>query len=329
MKHLPLIETAQLIHKENHFSLHQIIDPSAKYPYLHDHQFGGKLFMPATGIMEYFAEAASFWCEKKLHGSYHVRELRNLNIERAIAIMPGSTLTIDLTYTSSSIEGPQAIISMEIHSSRINAAGNIIGRRMNASCTVEMTLIPYHEQPLAPSFQEPASHYDCYAFLQNNYYNFYYPSHGPLFQSLTGRFKVSRDLRYLIGEYDCSDKQSRYVTDNTQEFLLSPLGYDSCLQYAVYLSRIRDLSGRLPVSCPRVIIHRRHPVKGYCYALIECVHINEEIMDCHIRCYDHEGLMIMEAESFRVQKAFFHRYTRNDFDQPLRENQVQQLSFNP
>lgn len=327
IQNYPLLETAEIVTEDDRISLVQTIEPK-KYHYLFDHKFGGKLFMPATGIMEYFGEAASFWVNYQMQKNYTVRELLNLNIERAIAIDPDSNLAVELKYVSTEISDSQVSVSMEIYSKRINSKNIVVGTRLNASCSVIMTAKGYGEFPATAKYQEPNTQWDCYKFPTDKYYGFYYPSHGPLFQSLTGRFKVSKDRTYIVGEYNCLNKQSEYVVGNKSPFLLSPLGYDSCLQYEVYLSRIRDLFGRLPISCPRVIVHCNHPTNEPCKVIVECVKIDDEIMDGNIQCFTQNGSLIMEAKVFRVQKAFFHKYTRELFDQPLLDHQVPSLDFN-
>lgn len=318
---LPLLEDSVIRKQEGEISsLEMKIDPK-KYVYLYDHKFGGDCFVPATAIIEIFSEAA-LWFANELKGidGLQVTGVEKLFIERAIAINPEKTLTINISCNEIEINDAEcATLAMEITSPRENKKGKIVGSRRNGYATVVLGKRKPSNTPLSI----PEKEFNSYNFDQSVYYDYYYPSHGPLFQSLTGKFMISDDKEYIVGQYDCAEQESRFVKDKETKFVLSPLGYDSCLQYAVYLSRVKDLFGRLPIAADSIVVHREHPVNGICTVIVKCLHIDDDIMDCDFKTYNTENELILSAKKFRVKRAFFHKYGRSEFDEPLNKNKVE------
>lgn len=278
------------------------IDPG-RWLHLNDHRFSGKLFVPATCLLEMLAEAAVAFAGVEGPEGFGFRDVV---IERALALDPGVPLECRLRLLSDDEEQGRRKLGIEIVSDRLGAGGRIIGTRRN---TFGYVLLGRESEDRRPVRFEG----DNYSFDAGDYYRHFYPSHGPLYQSLTGRFLVDPDKRTIIGEYDCQDKQANFFDAPRPDFLLSPLGYDSCLQYAVYLARVRTLHGRLPVGGRRIEVLGRHPESGSSFVQATCNRIDEEIMDCDLVCWDDKGRAIMVADDFRVQRSFHHKYGAEHF----------------
>jgi len=286
-----------------------LIDPS-RWLHLNDHRFSGKLFVPATCLLELLAEAAVVFAECERPEGFGFQDVV---IERALALDPGVPLGCRLRLLSDDIDGGRRRLGIEIVSDRFAASGKAIGTRRN---TIGHVLLGRAGADRRPVRIEG----DSYSFDAGDYYKHFYPSHGPLYQSLTGRFMVDPEKKTILGEYDCQEKQSSFFDAARPEFLLSPLGYDSCLQYAVYLARVRTLHGRLPVGGKRIEVLGRHPTSGASFVQATCNRIDEEIMDCDIVCWDGEGRAVMVADDFRVQRSFHHKYGADHFYGTLEAN---------
>ncbi|MBT6431837.1 MAG: hypothetical protein HOK97_15640 [Deltaproteobacteria bacterium] len=288
------------------------------HKYLHDHTFGGDCFVPATQIIELFCETAK-WLSTSLESPHlEISHVRNLNIERAIAIEPGKALTIEIGLTRQVKSDTETIYELAITSDRVNKVGKILGKRVNASARVIVTSrIQKPESLLLPEMN-----FTQFSFPSNEFYRFYSPSHGVQFQSITGNFSVSDNKEYIYGEYDCGAKEQDYIEGQQSIFMTSPLGYDSCLQYMVFLSRLQRVFGSLPVGAKDITILSKHPTEGPCRVLVRRVTMDDTYMEADIIAADSTGQVVMKAERFRVKKAKFHTTHREEFFQFLEKHRV-------
>lgn len=292
------------------------------HTYLHDHTFGGDCFVPATQIVELFCETAC-WFSNTLNAHHQkISKVRHLNIERAIAIEPGKALTIEIRLLRQATTTNETVYELEITSSRVNRAGKILGRRVNAAAQMVLKSVP--ENPELMNL--PETHFSEFSFPSNEFYRFYSPSHGTKFQSITGNFSVSDNKEYIYGEYDCAAKEQEYIQGQDSRFVTSPLGYDSCLQYMVFLSRLQRVFGSLPVGAKSITIVSDHPTQGPCRVLVRRVSMDDIYMEADIIAANSEGQVVMKAEGFRVKKASFHTTHREEFFQFLEKHRVEQCA---
>jgi hypothetical protein len=277
--------------------------------------------------MELFVEAAGWFAEHYLHWdseSCNVVGLENFSIERAIAIKPGSALDICIQLIDADETSCSKSMKVSIVSKRINFYGKTIGKRLNAYCKILFS----DTLPGTHFVEIPHCKLKYYHLDPQVYYNFYFPSLGPLFQSGTGRFAVSEDINTLIGEYDCRNSEKFFIEGQESKFIISPLGYDSCLQYTVFLSRILTIKGRLPVSAKKINIIRNHAESGRYRVGVKCLKIDDEIMLADIWLFDDEGIIVMLAEEFAVKRSPFHRYDdKQAFEELLEENRVEEMEW--
>lgn len=300
---------------------------TTRHRYLNDHIFQGDCFVPATMIIEIFVEAGTWFSEFTCDGSKNEKQviaIENLNIQRALAVKPGGSLDVSIILNKVDKEENTIRMRMEIVSKRINRSGKIVGKRLNAR--VDVILSDLSPEPIAVPriFDE----YRYYYFSPKEYYSFYFPSLGPVFQSQTGRFAIDGKKNYLIGEYNCQNREKDFIHGQSSQFLISPLGYDSCLQYAVFLSRVKTLIGRLPVRAKRIHICKPHPLTGAVKVLVRCLHIDGENMACDFWAFQENGPVIIKGETFVVQRSPFNRYgDRQAFDTFMEKNQVAKLDW--
>jgi hypothetical protein len=188
---------------------------------------------------------------------------------------------------------------LEIRSARANAHGKAVGDRRNAVCTVVLGMVPF--DPV--SVPRPSERFLAYRFQREELYRMYFPSLGPKFHTQVGAFEVSESQRYFIGRYDCHDLERSFLNRQAAPFVLSPLGYDTCLQCTVLLSRIMRTVGRLPIGCDELFVHRRHPAEGECEVSILCNNIDDSVMSANLIAVDGNGRPLVSARNVRVQYA--------------------------
>lgn len=301
--------------------LKTVIDTN-RHVYLRDHVFGGNSLVPATMIMELLAESATWFSESrglKEHLKLLPVRIEDLFIDRALALQPGVPLEIRILLRSAESVSTGYRMKIDIVSKRVAKSGKSIGDRLNASGNVVLS----SRATALPEVELPADNCDHFRISPDKYYPFYFPALGPLFQSGTGNFSVDKGKSFLIGEYNCSDKERDFIRDQTSEFLISPLGCDSCLQYTVFLSRIRTIKGRLPVGCKRFTFFRKHPENEPCNVFTKCLHLDDDIMISDLWALDRNGRIIVAAEGFVVRKDPFHEYTnREEFERLLYQNKM-------
>lgn len=290
---------------------------SSHHIYLKDHIFGTDSFVPATMIMELLFEAAVFYSE--YHLNLDVADLRparlvDFSILRALAMLPGNSLKAQFIYRTVIRNDKEIEFEIEIVSKRINKLNQVLGTRLNATSHVVLcsNAVEFQE------FQIPEADYNYYQLPKDRYYKFYFPSLGPLFQSSCAHFAVNSEKTCFIGEYDCSGKEKNFISNQQSTFLTSPLGNDSCLQYAVFFSRYINLIGRLPIGGKQLDFYRRHPLTGKVKVFVELVSIDEDMV-CNICSFDSEGI-IFKAKEFVVRKSPYHSLMeRDEFDDMINE----------
>lgn len=294
--------------------------------YLKDHVFGIHLFVPATMIMELFFEAALFYTEFRLGydiEKYQPSQLNDFFIFRSIVMPPGGSAEIELIYKKIIQQNEEILLEIDITSQRINKSNILLGNRLNATAQVILS----SKSPPSPEFQIPQSHFKYYRLPKEKYYAYYFPSLGPLFQSSNAYFAVAHDYSHLIGEYDCLNKEFHFIMNQQSSFVTSPLGNDTCLQYAVFFSRIINLIGRLPVGGKKLTFYRKHPSCGKVKVWIECLYIDQDVMVSNMTSFDCLG-SIFNAQEFTVKKSPYHKVmTRQSFDQVLGQHQCDHFEW--
>lgn len=269
--------------------------------YLRHHTFGGKCYVPATMIMELFAESALFFSSRLVTNEkdYLIAGIENFNVLRALIIEHGNNIDAQINLKEISVQGSSKILFIEIHSKRISENGRVLGSRINATCEVIISPNLY----ISTEFIFPNHNFEQYSFPKELFYGYYFSSLGKLFQTQTGDFKFSLDEKTILGTYNLEGKERNFINGQESDFMLSPLGLDSCLQYTVFLSRLLALKGRLPVSCRKLHIFRKHPSSGNCNVYVQCQQIDDSIMNAFFWILDQSNKPIAYAENVIVQYA--------------------------
>jgi len=300
------------------------------HSYLCHHTFGGKCYVPATMIMELFAESALFFTSRFATKDKDnlIAGIENFNVLRAITIEYGNKIEAQINLIEISVQGSLKILSIEILSKRIAESGRVIGSRINATC--EVIISPNLYTPA--KFISPNHNFKQYCFPKELFYEYYFASLGKMFQTQTGNFKINLEEKMLIGTYNLEGKERNFINGQECDFILSPLGLDSCLQYTVFLSRLLALKGRLPVSCRKLQIFRNHPVNGNCNVYVQCQKIDDSIMDAFFWIFDQCDKPIVYVENVIVQYAPVNNtteiYTNKDLFSGLLEKHCYKSPWN-
>lgn len=305
-----LKDCTEVIEREDGLALRIVID-TKRHRYLNDHVFGGMCLVPATMIMELLMEAA-LWYTRRLPGKeqYFPVGLHDINIERALAVAPGGSLEALIDLQSHTEASGQLTVSLRIHSERKSASGERVGSRVNTTAQVLLA----EAYPTAPAVEARGIDYyrQKYSIPQSVYYSYYFLALGPLFHSCTGNIAFDKEKREFMGVYNCAGKEAHFIEGNEAPFLSSPLGNDSCLQYAVFFSRILAITGRLPIGGKQFTQFRKHPLEGEVTVYIKCLHIDEEIMLFDFHSFNDKSELIAAGKEFKVKKSPYHK----EFDGP-------------
>lgn len=296
------------------------IDSEVQY-YLKDHIFGGESFVPATMIIEILFEATLYYCEYYL--KIDVENIKPIKLEefdilRSLKMKPGDAINAEIRFNSVKIEKKGIFSDITIYSNRLNSQKEIIGRRVNVISKVQMGVEPY--EPV--KFIIPKEHFNYYQLNKKEFYSLYFPSLGYLFQTSLARFAVNDAKTCYVAEYNCNDNEKRFIQNQESEFLTSPLGNDSCLQAAVFFSRMINLIGRLPIGGEELYFYRDHPPEATMHVFIEKVEIDTD-MKCNIYSYDEDGI-IFYAKNFVVRKSPYHKLMDRDaFETNIGEHKIE------
>ncbi|MCC5468458.1 polyketide synthase dehydratase domain-containing protein [Pelosinus baikalensis] len=298
---------------------------SSYHIYLKDHVFGTDCFVPATMIIELLFEAALFYCE--YYRKIDVKELKavellDFSILRALAMTPGDSLDMEFLFKQITKRDSTIEFKIEIISNRVNKLNAIIGTRLNVTSQVILSTV----SPQPPKLRIPDLAYTYYQVPKDQYYSEDFPSLGPLFQSSCARFAVSEDKTCFIGEYDCLGKEKNFILGQESTFVTSPLGNDSCLQYAVFFSRIINQIGRLPIGGKKLQFYKTHPLSGKVKVFVECVSIDDDMVS-NIYSIDSTGIIFC-ANEFVVRKSPYHKLVEREvFDKMLNKHKTKPFNW--
>ncbi|ACL75241.1 polyketide synthase dehydratase domain-containing protein [Ruminiclostridium cellulolyticum] len=305
-----LKDYTQIVKNGNDISLSICID-TVKHQYLCDHVFGGMCFIPATMIMELLMEAALWYTREILKkDDFFPVGLDDINIERALTVAKGEAIQAVINFQKVVDTNGEIAVYFIINSERKSATGEKVGTRINTTAKVILA----KEYPATPSVDYSDAFTERYNIPQDVFYREYFPSLGFLFNSCIGKIAFDREQRIFCGVYNCNSKEKEFIKNDTSAFLSSPLGNDSCLQYAVFFSRILALKGRLPIGGRELRMFKKHPVNGEVKVFIKCIHLDDDIMIFDFYSFDETSLIALGKE-FKVKKSPYHKeLSRQEFE---------------
>lgn len=290
-----------------------------------DNYLNEKNLMPGTFILELLIEAAKYAVNEmyKPEGDVYINEISDYVIERALIVNKGKPMDLDIIPEITWVNPNEYSVKIKILSNRINSKGKILGTRIIATSVINISNKKLEEQYFI-GVKNNFLYYD-FSSKPKDYYDYFHSSHGPLFQTITGRFALSKDRNMLIGEYDCKNMTSGFIVDQQSTFISEPLGNDTTLQYAVMLAIIEGLHGRLPIGGEKIQIFDSHPLSGNCYVFVEKIYMDETIMSCNIVSYDSHGRILLKGENIKLQKVPNRSYDKGNMDILLKKYSCEKM----
>ncbi|MFO6423453.1 polyketide synthase dehydratase domain-containing protein [Motilimonas sp. KMU-193] len=292
----------------NHASVHwdkkglcrfKISVNQANSPYFRHHSFPLGDLMPATVILEYFVEAAT-WLQHRGQGPLYWSPLQvyELKLERILPLPEGSDdiqIEIDIV---SRLLGPKGHeVQLQLQSPRYNKQGTLLGMKRHASVTIAFNPLLVANKG-APLLYGEVKHYQT---RPAELYAKVLTTHGPLLQSLTGELAINQQHNQLLASYDCQQLERAWLNPGGHRFLLSPLGLDSCLQLLCFLAILQDGQPRLPVAISKLLLYRQHPEQGRCRALIELTNHTQGQTCASISVFNSSNERILDIEQAIAQ----------------------------
>lgn len=217
------------------------LSPEQQY-YLRDHIFSGQCLVPAAISAEFMTQVAIMALDLEPSDGAHV-ELVDFNIRRPLAFSPNENLTvlahaqlIDTSNRTEKFKPSTQEVKVELKRNYYDADGKCLRQGvLVATALINITLA--ENLPLPEYYPAVIDQgWEHYQFSQEHYYQLLNPTHGRLFQSLTGRFALSPDNSSLISEFNLKTTEADYSDTLPSEeftFALGPLALDSVLQACV------------------------------------------------------------------------------------------------
>lgn len=224
----------QLVHSDSQLSFEWVIDPQTQV-FLQDHVFSGQCLVPAAISAELCIEAALHFAKvTPFHGAESKQTqvtLKQFKINRPVSLDIDQQLRLYVVVTRLPDHAYQITLRRHLyHSSgkllrqHVLVASAIVAfdaRHRCAPVPVQLTATPCNTEA------------NAFDFGQQPYYAVLNPSHGTLFQSLTGRFTLAHNKQWLRSEFNLSDKEQHFCDQFNLPFACSPLAIDSVLQACV------------------------------------------------------------------------------------------------
>lgn len=295
---LPLLAGAKVSYDSTSIAQLQLNLDHQQALFASHHSFSMGDIIPATVLLEYLLEAAS-WLLGHHFGQQQSYPLAvsQFNIERGLVLEPGKTTELELSIEKMAINSVKSSLKVSLLSQRINRQGKRLGKKRHASAQVTFDF------RLKPSVQLPyfEGEIQQYKACKDFLYDRIITTHGPLFQSLTGEFVLSGNRRELLGEYHCQHKERDWLASGNDHFIVSPLGLDSCLQLICFSGILHDGKPRLPMKIQALQVFRRHPTHSRCRAHIHLTHADEQEVSCQIAVFDSNNQVVLEAQGVMMR----------------------------
>ncbi|MBN2532647.1 MAG: polyketide synthase dehydratase domain-containing protein [Spirochaetales bacterium] len=277
-----------------------IVIDARQHLYVNDHIIGDMPTVPASMIMEIFLEVA-FWIRKHyLKNDFALIGLENLSMKRPLKIAFHLILEIEIVLCKVHPGNNSYKIELEMITKRTNNSGMILGRCLNASCCI------------AFSNQFPEIKYPGIENLNFNYYHFvpnkdiysehFLPNLKTLFHSKTGRCALDEKKSTMIGEYNCRNLEKGYIRNMESSFIISPMGYDACIQYLAFFGWLKDGVARLPFDCKKLFVCNMQPPEKNCKVIIKYRESKGEDLSADFWGLDEKNRIIVYANEFTVRK---------------------------
>ncbi|WP_434339749.1 polyketide synthase dehydratase domain-containing protein [Motilimonas cestriensis] len=294
-------------------SFEWLIDPQQQV-FLQHHIFSGQCLVPAAISAELCVQAAMQFAQltpqvNPVQIRYPKITIESFNIKRPLAL--ASNEQIRLFISATHVKGGGYKVSLRRHLYHGN--GKLLRHNVLVAQSVIQisTAIPTTtERPYLSQLNSMSKAlYQSFDFGQANYYKLINPSHGDLFQSLTGKCTLSTDQQWLVSEFNIEDKEQRYSHIDDLPFVCSPLAIDSVLQACV-LSCIQveskqheDFFSKLPVAMSQVQFFQPFQFNHLYQCMLNLVSLDDQTQVLRAWVKDQQGQLIAYFDSITLHRA--------------------------
>ncbi|MCE2595226.1 polyketide synthase dehydratase domain-containing protein [Motilimonas cestriensis] len=294
-------------------SFEWLIDPQQQV-FLQHHIFSGQCLVPAAISTELCIQAAMQLAlitppSDTAQTGYPKISIESFNIKRPLAL--GCDEQIKLFVSAIRLPDNGYKVSLRRHLYHAN------GKLLRRDVLVAQSVIRIETAIHLPNnlhigtlvkcaIEGPCKHFD---FGQANYYKLINPSHGELFQSLTGKCTLSNSLQWLISEFNIQAKEQHYSCVDELPFVCSPLAIDSVLQACV-LSCIQIESvkhqqflSKLPVALNQVQFFQPFQFNHRYQCVLNLVALDDQTQTLRAWVKDQQGQLVAYFDRITLHRA--------------------------
>ncbi len=206
---------------KDHVQINITIDPN-KMVALKHHVFNNLCLFPFAYTTELLVQTAACCANVESPFPLYVENIEQL---RGIAIPFGQTQALTVDCVKNSTGQFELTLTMNL----TNKHGKVIRK----NCVVATATIDIKSQRLIPDIQNTPKALSPLKLPQSLYYQTFHPTHGPLFQTITGDIYLDDDLEGIAGKFNLEQLENWQSIQPELGFWLSPLAFDSVLQLSV------------------------------------------------------------------------------------------------
>ncbi|MFO6423452.1 polyketide synthase dehydratase domain-containing protein [Motilimonas sp. KMU-193] len=308
----PFIST--ISQRQGEFNCQWQLSPEQQH-YLRDHIFSGQCLVPAAISAEFMSQVAMMALALKPQDKIQLT-LVDFAIRRPLAFAPNESLTV---FAHAVIVPPAAdarlnsqTIAVRLTRHYYDANGKCLRQGVlvaTASVNISMTQTAPHQLGYSDGLDH---NWDHYRFSQAHYYQLFNPTHGALFQSLTGRFALSPDNLSLISEFNLQTTEAAYANPSKQQtfaFALGPLALDSVLQACVLCcvqieSQLSEqFFSKLPVGLSQVVVFTPWRKNANYRTLVRSLTLDDTTQTLRAWVFDEQQQLVAYIGQIKLHRA--------------------------
>ncbi|MBD1556594.1 hypothetical protein HC752_06560 [Vibrio sp. S9_S30] len=206
---------------DDRVQLNITIDPN-KMVALKHHVFGGLCLFPFAYTTELLVQTAAHCADVDTPFPLYIEKVEQL---RGIAIPFGKTQSLSVECTKNATGQFDLRLTMDL----TNKNGKVIRK----DCVVATATIDVQSQHASTHHTNKPKALNPLQLPQSLYYQTFHPTHGPLFQTITGDIYLDDELEGIAGKFNLAQLEHWQSIQPGLRFWLSPLAFDSVLQLSV------------------------------------------------------------------------------------------------
>lgn len=220
---------------------------AATMPAMADHFFADKCLVPAAMTNEMFVQAAAELAQ--LDDCFPIA-IDHFRVDRALSFAIGQQQSVKLHCE----QVAPLCFKLKLTTDLYNKAGKLTRSGVTVACAeIRLQASLPADLPAVPM----ATALDHYAMPASAYYQHINHTHGPLFQTMTGRFALDPKQACITSYFNIARHEAHFSSQPDLGFICSPLAIDSVLQTAV-LNCIQIESQHQPQFFSKLPVQMQH-----------------------------------------------------------------------